>query len=232
MMGPSRPTMRSLLRLATLAILALAVAIPATAKKPETEDEKTLYFLGVLAGQSLTRFHLEPDEVEIVKQGLSDSLSGEAMELDRATYGEAAQALLRTRQAKIAAVEKEASAAFIQAEAAKEGVRTLPSGVLIEDLVAGTGEQPTVTDTVEVHYHGTLRDGTVFDSSVERGQTFKTPLGRVVRCWQEGVAAMRVGGKSRLICPSDLAYGDSGAPPSIPGGAALVFEVELIGIEN
>ena len=83
-----------------------------------------------------------------------------------------------------------------------------------------------------MHYTGRLRDGTVFDSSVERGQTFKTPLSRVVRCWQQGVAEMRVGGKGRLLCPSDLAYGDNGSPPSIPGGAALVFEVELISIGN
>jgi FKBP-type peptidyl-prolyl cis-trans isomerase FkpA len=97
-------------------------------------------------------------------------------------------------------------------------------------VAAGTGASPKATDTVNVHYHGTLRDGTVFDSSVERGEPISFPLNGVIACWTEGLQKMKVGGKAKLVCPSDTAYGDAGQGP-IPGGAALVFEVELLGIE-
>lgn len=222
--------LRLALHLALTTALVGAAAIPASAKAPENDAEKTFYYLGTLAAGSLERFHLNDEEVELVKQGMADALAGKAIELDGQAYGQRAQALLAERAQAALAVEKEASTKFLAQEAAKDGVRKLDSGVLIQDLVAGTGDSPTAESTVEVHYTGTLRDGTVFDSSVQRGQTFKTPLGRVVQCWQDGVAAMRVGGKSRLVCPPDLAYGDRGAGPGIPGGAALVFEVELISI--
>ena len=93
-----------------------------------------------------------------------------------------------------------------------------------------TGAFPTASDTVKVHYHGTLRDGTVFDSSVDRGTPVDFPLNGVIPCWTEGVQKMKVGGKARLVCPASLAYGDRGAPPKIKPGAALVFDVELLGI--
>ena len=208
--------------------LACAIAAPAAAEAPQTEEQKTLYYLGTLAARPLAPFDLSAEELEFVKQGLADAAQGKAMDLDPNIFGPRTQALVRARTEKAAAAEKTASQAFIDQEAAKEGVRKLASGMLIEDIEQGTGEKPTVNDTVVVHYHGTLRTGEVFDSSVERGQPFRTQLSRVVKCWQEGVAEMREGGKARLICPSDLAYGDTGSPPSIKGGAALVFEVELL----
>ena len=105
------------------------------------------------------------------------------------------------------------------------------AAALYFEIKPGTGESPKATDTVKVHYHGTLRDGTVFDSSVDRGEPATFPLNRVIACWTEGVQKMKVGGKSKLICPASIAYGDRGAPPKIMPGAALVFEVELLGIE-
>jgi FKBP-type peptidyl-prolyl cis-trans isomerase len=96
------------------------------------------------------------------------------------------------------------------------------------ELKEGAGESPVATDTVRVHYHGTLRDGTVFDSSVDKGTPFVTKLTSVIACWTEGVQKMKPGGKAKLICPSELAYRDRGAPPAIKPGAALAFEVELI----
>jgi len=110
-------------------------------------------------------------------------------------------------------------------------VRT-ESGLEITELRAGDGDRPTPSSVVEVHYHGTLEDGTVFDSSVERGKPATFPLNRVIKCWTEGVALMRVGGKSRLVCPPKIAYGVRGAPPRIPPNSTLVFEVELLRIEK
>ncbi|HEX8908988.1 MAG TPA: FKBP-type peptidyl-prolyl cis-trans isomerase, partial [Anaeromyxobacteraceae bacterium] len=92
--------------------------------------------------------------------------------------------------------------------------------------------QPKETDTVKVHYTGTLIDGKVFDSSVKRGQPAEFPLNQVIKCWTEGVAKMKVGGKAKLVCPSSIAYGDEGRPPTIPGGATLVFEVELLDVKK
>ncbi len=104
------------------------------------------------------------------------------------------------------------------------------SGLIITEIVAGKGENPKPTDTVKVDYHGTLRDGTVFDSSKERGTPATFPLNRVIPCWTEGVQKMKPGGRSKLVCPSNIAYGDRGAPPKIKPGAPLVFEVELLEI--
>lgn len=116
-------------------------------------------------------------------------------------------------------------------KAAKEpgAVRT-PSGLVYKSLVEGKGASPKATDTVKVHYHGTLTDGKVFDSSVERKQPLEFALNGVIPCWTEGVQKMRVGGKARLVCPSDIAYGERGYPPDIPGGATLIFEVQLLDI--
>jgi FKBP-type peptidyl-prolyl cis-trans isomerase len=99
------------------------------------------------------------------------------------------------------------------------------------EMKEGTGASPTLTSTVEVHYHGTLTDGTVFDSSVDRGQTISLPLNGVIKGWQEGVAMMKEGGKATLVVPSDLAYGDQGSGEVIPPGATLKFEVELFKVE-
>jgi FKBP-type peptidyl-prolyl cis-trans isomerase FkpA len=100
----------------------------------------------------------------------------------------------------------------------------------ITHLEVGTGASPSATDTVQVHYHGTFPDGRVFDSSVDRGQPAAFPLNRVIACWTEGVQKMKVGGKAKLVCPPALAYGERGAPPTIPPNATLVFEVELLAI--
>jgi FKBP-type peptidyl-prolyl cis-trans isomerase len=108
-------------------------------------------------------------------------------------------------------------------------VRT-ESGLEITELKPGDGDQPTRDNVVEVHYHGTFEDGKVFDSSVDRGTPATFPLTRVIKCWTEGVSLMRVGGKSRLVCPPAIAYGARGAPPRIPPNATLIFEVELLKI--
>jgi FKBP-type peptidyl-prolyl cis-trans isomerase FkpA len=101
----------------------------------------------------------------------------------------------------------------------------------ITQLVEGTGANPTASDVVVVHYHGTFADGSVFDSSVQRGEPARFPLNRVIPCWTQGVQQIKVGGKAKLVCPPELAYGAAGHPPRIPPNATLTFEVELLGIE-
>ena len=107
---------------------------------------------------------------------------------------------------------------------------TLPSGVVVDTVTKGTGASPKATDTVKVHYRGTLTDGTEFDSSHKRGQPISFPLNRVIPCWTEGVQKMQVGGKVKLTCPASTAYGARGVPGTIPPNATLNFEVELLGI--
>jgi FKBP-type peptidyl-prolyl cis-trans isomerase FkpA len=214
-------------------MLAGLLALPGFASAQggdEPSDEKTLYFLGTALGRSLTTFDLTKEELGFVVEGLEASLFGGGEELDPAVYGPKLDAFSRARQARVAEKEREASASFLKEQAAAKGATSTDSGLIIVTLSEGEGASPAASDTVKVHYHGTLRDGTVFDSSVDRGTPAEFPLNRVIPCWTEGLQLLKVGGKARLVCPPDIAYGDKGAPPTIPGGAALVFEVELIEI--
>jgi len=120
--------------------------------------------------------------------------------------------------------------AALDKAAAEPGATRTPSGLVYRELRAGTGESPKATDAVTVNYRGTLTNGTEFDSSYKRNEPAQFPLNQVIPCWTEGLQKMRVGGKSRLVCPASLAYGERGAPPDIPGGATLIFEVELLAI--
>jgi FKBP-type peptidyl-prolyl cis-trans isomerase FkpA/FKBP-type peptidyl-prolyl cis-trans isomerase FklB len=121
---------------------------------------------------------------------------------------------------------------FLAKAAAATGATKTASGLVYTPIKEGKGPSPKATDTVKVHYHGTLTDGKVFDSSVQRGEPATFPLNRVIPCWTEGLQLMKVGGKSKLVCPSGIAYGASGRPPVIQPGATLIFEVELLAIEN
>ena len=124
------------------------------------------------------------------------------------------------------------SQTYLEKAAAEPGAVKTASGLIYTELRAGSGASPKASDTVTVHYRGTLVDGTEFDSSYARNEPAQFPLNRVIRCWTEGVQRMKVGGKSRLVCPSSIAYGDGGRPPIIPGGATLIFEVELLRISG
>jgi FKBP-type peptidyl-prolyl cis-trans isomerase FkpA len=123
-----------------------------------------------------------------------------------------------------------ATQAYMEKAAAEPGAVKTASGLIYRELRAGTGASPAASDSVKVHYRGMLVDGTEFDSSYKRNEPAEFPLNQVVPCWTEGVQRMKVGGKSQLVCPSAIAYGDAGRPPVIPGGATLVFEIELLGI--
>jgi FKBP-type peptidyl-prolyl cis-trans isomerase FkpA len=125
--------------------------------------------------------------------------------------------------------EKAASLEYLVTAAAEAGAVKTASGLIYRELLAGTGVSPSAFDFVRVHYRGTLVNGTEFDNSYSRGEPATFRLSEVIGCWTEGVQRMRVGGKARLVCPAHLAYGDAGNP-DVPGGATLIFEIELVGI--
>jgi FKBP-type peptidyl-prolyl cis-trans isomerase FkpA len=128
--------------------------------------------------------------------------------------------------------QKELAKPYLENAAKEKGAQKMESGLIYQQIKAGTGAQPKASDIVKVHYTGTLIDGKEFDSSIKRGQPAEFPLGQVIPCWTEGVGKMKVGGKAKLVCPSDIAYGDQGRPPIILGGATLVFEVELLDVKH
>lgn len=201
---------------------------PAATPALTTDDDKTIYSLGLAMYRSLANFNLSPAEIEIVKQAISDAAAGKpAVEI--ATYGPKIQEFAKARAAKAAEKEKAVSNAYLEKSAAEPGAVKTASGMIYRDITPGTGAQPAATDTVKVHYRGTLVNGTEFDSSYKRNEPAQFPLNGVIRCWTEGVQKMKVGGKAQLVCPSDIAYGDQGRP-GIPGGAALIFEIELLDI--
>jgi FKBP-type peptidyl-prolyl cis-trans isomerase FkpA len=203
-----------------------AAAQPALA----TEDDKALYALGGLMSQGLDGFQLTAAELETVKRGLTDGVLKQPLQVDIDEYRGKIAELHETRMAALSSKEAEAGKAFLEKAAAEAGAQKTASGLVYAVLTEGQGPSPKATDMVKVHYRGTLIDGTVFDSSLERGEPATFPLDRVIPCWTEGVQLMKVGGKSRLICPAEIAYGERGSPPTIRPGATLVFEVELLDI--
>ena len=209
---------------------ATAGGVPSQPGVPQTEEEKTLYALGLSIGESIAVFRLTPTELAMVQAGMTDQVSGQPPKCELEVYGPKLSALAESRNAAGAAVEKQKGAELLAAAAAEAGAEKLASGMVYHAVSEGTGASPTAADVVKVHYKGTLRDGTEFDSSYARNEPATFPLGGVIPCWTEGVQKMKVGGKAKLTCPSDLAYGDHGSPPVIPAGATLQFDVELLEI--
>jgi FKBP-type peptidyl-prolyl cis-trans isomerase len=205
--------------------------VPGPEVKLDTEDQKTIYALGLSMGDSLQQqFNLSPQELELFKAGLMDGALKRTPPVDLKAYQPKFQQLAQTRSAQIAEVEKKASEDFLKKMAKEKGAVKTDSGLIFIKEKDGKGESPKATDTVKAHYQGTLRDGKVFDSSIERGTPATFPLNHVIPCWSEGLQKMKVGGKAKLVCPSSIAYGDKGRPPGIKPGATLVFEVELLEI--
>ena len=222
--------MRKVALLSIGLVLASLASAGAAGPEVKSDDQKTLYALGIVLSRNLASFNLSAADLEQVQAGLSDGVLHKEPRVDLQTYGPKIQGLQATRATAMAAGEKKAGQAFADKAAVEKGASRTASGLVISSLKAGTGASPRPTDTVKVHYHGTLIDGTVFDSSLKNGEPATMPLNRVIKCWTEGLQQMKVGGKSRLVCPAELAYGDRGAPPMIRPGATLVFEVELLDI--
>jgi len=212
-----------------LALALLVFGAPYLTQAAETEDDKLFYYLGTSIVRSLEPLSLSAAEKQQVIKGLEDAFDGTAEELDDSVYGPKVGELGQQRMAVVAEREKSASAEYLNKMATETGAIQTSSGLVYQELKAGSGVQPTRDSTIRAHYHGTLRDGTVFDSSLERGEPITIGLGQVIPCWTEGIALMRTGGKAKLTCPSEIAYGERGQG-GIPPNSALTFEVELLDV--
>jgi FKBP-type peptidyl-prolyl cis-trans isomerase FkpA len=219
--------MRLLVLLLTLVPATLLAQTPVTnSGAPQTDDEKTLYAVGLVLSRSLKEFDLSASELEVIRRALADAYAGKPA-IDLEEWGPKIQALADMRGERLVTRQKETGAAYLTRAAAAANAIKTDSGIVYVETVAGTGVTPTAADVVKVHYRGTLINGTEFDSSYARNEPAEFPLSGVIRCWTEGVQRMKVGGKARLVCPSDLAYGDRGND-DIPGGSALIFDIELL----
>jgi len=214
-----------------VAVLCLGTAAAfAAAPEPTTDEQKTLYALGLAVNQSLSNFSLSEPEFELVKSGITDGFLKRPPKVDLQAFGLKISELQQARAAVVAEAEKKVGAAFLAKAATEPGAKKTESGAILTTIKEGNGATPKVMDMVKVQYLGTLIDGTVFDRSAKQGEPATLRLNDMSKCWSEGVQQMKVGGKSKLVCPSNLAYRDKGLPPFIKPGATLVFEIELLEI--
>ncbi|MBO1520660.1 FKBP-type peptidyl-prolyl cis-trans isomerase [Oceanisphaera pacifica] len=198
----------------------------------ETVELKASYGVGRQIGDQLTQQSFEGLDVTAVQQGLADAIAGVDFAVSREDINSAFQVItqrMQEKQAAESAKAKEAEAEFLGTNGARAEVEQTESGLQYEVLVKGEGATPSETDTVSVHYHGTFIDGSVFDSSVMRGEPAQFPVNGVIKGWVEALQLMPVGSKWKLYVPYELAYGEQGAG-AIPPCATLVFEVELLEI--
>ncbi|GIW95844.1 MAG: peptidyl-prolyl cis-trans isomerase [Pirellulaceae bacterium] len=207
---------------------------PAQAEKQSenlpTVQDKASYGIGYQIGRQL-RGNGMLVTIPAFLRGLQDALAGKPTALPQRDMIEAIGTHQRDSLTRLAHENKEKGDAFLKANAQKPGVVQLPSGLQYQVLKQGDGPRPKLTDRVKTHYHGTLIDGTVFDSSVEAGEPVTFAVNEVIPGWTEALQLMRVGDKWRLFIPPNLAYGVQGAPPDIAPNSVLIFEVELLGIE-
>ena len=174
------------------------------------DDEKTIYALGLALARNIEPFHLSENEVKLLEDGLRDGALGRPTKVPLEQWAPNLQKFAQARAAAAAGEEAKAAEPYLAEAAVAPGAIKLDSGVIYKEDAAGTGATPKATDIVKVHYHGTLRDGSVFDSSRDRGEPAQFPLNRVIPCWTEAIQKMKVGGKATLVCPAAAAYGDRG----------------------
>lgn len=199
--------------------------------------DKTSYALGMGIGRQLKDMGAEKLNLDDFAQAIKDCIAGkpqindaEAQQLAQAFFVEQEKEQ-RAKAAEIGKVKKAEGEKYLAENAKKEGVITTASGLQYKVLQEGTGKSPKASDSVVCHYEGFLTDGTVFDSSIQRGTPATFPLGGVIKGWTEGLQLMKEGGKTRFFIPYNLAYGEAGAAGSIPPYATLIFDVELIEVK-
>lgn len=199
----------------------------------ETDAQRVSYGFGLQFGQQLLRNKFNGLNTAAVAAGIADIIEENKIQVSEEELNSSyasIQADMEKMQSEQAVKMAALGTSFLEENAKRDGVTVTESGLQYEVLEAGSGDKPSTEATVKVHYHGTFMDGTVFDSSVERGDPATFGVTQVISGWTEALQLMPIDAKYRLVIPSDLAYGDAGAPPSIPGGAVLVFEVHLLEI--
>ncbi|RBL88709.1 FKBP-type peptidyl-prolyl cis-trans isomerase [Chitinophaga flava] len=226
--------------LGLLAIQGFSQAKPAAKAKPAAQTaakaalknrmDSVSYGIGVSIAENLKAQGLSNVNTVVLAKAIQDALTNKSLTLSKEQSEMSISNYLQQLKAEKSAKNREAGEKFLAENKVKPGVVTLPSGLQYLILKAGTGTKPTLNDKVKTHYHGTLIDGTVFDSSVERGEPISFPVSGVIKGWTEALQLMPVGSKWRLFIPADLAYGDRGAGPKIGPASALVFDVELLEI--
>ncbi len=206
--------------------------------KLETETEKVSYALAMNISASVLQLPIEVDR-EMIINTVAELLRGKQPELGEKEYHEVMQSFQQKLQAKMQEKTKEIAKAnleegqkFLAENAKKEGILSTASGLQYQVLKEGTGASPKAQDTVKVHYEGKLLNGTVFDSSIKRGQPAEFPLNQVIPGWTEGVQLMKAGSKYRFFIPSHLAYGERGAGELIAPNSTLIFDVELLEVKG
>lgn len=212
---------------------------PALSAEPielTTQQQRVSYSIGADIGSTFLEQEIDVDVAALVA-GVADSLTGktilseEEMKEVMMAFQQEMMSKMQAKQASVGAENIAAGTAYLAENAKKDGVKVLPSGLQYKVINSGDGKTPTATDTVKTHYHGTLIDGTVFDSSVERGEPVSFPVNGVIPGWTEALLLMKEGDKWQLVVPSDLAYGDRGAGGRIGPNSTLIFEVELLSVE-
>ncbi len=218
---------------ALLVGICLAAGIQAQSPEEKKANEEFSYAIGILIGNNLSSqgVSIENFNMEAFKKAFEATLSKQATTMDQNTANGIVQQRMQAMQQEAAKKSAEAGTKFLEENGKRKEVITTASGLQYEVLQEAKGAKPTLQDKVKVHYHGTLTDGKVFDSSVQRGQPISFPLSGVIQGWQEGVQLMTVGSKYRFFIPYNLAYGERGTG-SIPGYATLIFDVELLGINE
>ena len=218
-------------------IIAISALLFITACKGEATKEVVLaneidsvsYSLGVNIGENI-KTQFEDIKIDNFLSGMQEVIDGVEPKINNDQALMVIQNYFTKKQSAKSEVKIEEGRKFLEENSKKEGVITLASGLQYEVIIDGSGEKPKLEDNVTTHYHGTLLDGTVFDSSVDRGEPASFPVGGVIKGWTEALQLMSVGSKWKLYVPYDLAYGERGAGPQIGPYSTLIFEVELLNI--
>ncbi len=219
--------MKNVLILHVLMLISFCVQ----AQELKTANDSLSYAVGILWGENMKQQGLTDINTTILGNAIGDVLKGNDSSMDAQTANVIVKEFMNREKMEAMKKNKAEGELFLQKNAEKEGVITLESGLQYQVLSEGTGPIPTANDKVTVHYHGTLINGDVFDSSVQRGSPATFPVTGVIKGWVEALQLMPVGSKWKLFIPSDLAYGERGAGQKIGPGTVLIFEVELLGIE-
>jgi FKBP-type peptidyl-prolyl cis-trans isomerase FklB len=198
----------------------------------KTSADSVSYSIGASIGSNMKKDGLDSLNLDIMKEAIRSAIKGDSLLIDAMTSQSVIQNYLSEKQKQKGDANVAVGKKFLEENKSKPGVKVLPDGLQYMVIKEGTGAMPTANDTVSVHYHGTLIDGTVFDSSVERGEPAEFPVGAVIKGWTEALQMMKVGSKYKLFIPPDLAYGDRAAGPKIGANSTLIFEVELLSIKG